>query len=129
MSRPLPPAEIGGAPRRDLREEAHRRAARLRALYVHACAFVLGNSANVVVNWVTLGGGNNGWWFQFPLVAWSVALGVHAIAVLSRGAWFGADWEERKVRRYLTDHAAAQRGGTGSPIGEPSPGTEGGIAR
>lgn len=90
-----------------LRGIALRRAARLRGLYIHALAFVLGNATNVVVNWLTLGDGTGRWWFQWALIAWTVALGVHAITVLGNGVWFGTDWEERKVRQYL--HQAAQR--------------------
>lgn len=82
------------------REAALRRAARLRGLYIHCLAFVLGNAANLVVNAMTRRAGGN-WWFQWALVAWTVALAVHAITVLGNGAWFGPAWEERKVRQYL----------------------------
>lgn len=80
--------------------QARQHAARRRGFYVHCLAYVLGNTTNIIVNWITRQSGGN-WWFQWPLIAWTVALGVHAITVASRGAWLGPAWEERKVRNYL----------------------------
>ncbi|MGH9094576.1 MAG: 2TM domain-containing protein [Acidimicrobiales bacterium] len=99
-----PPQRTSATP--ELREAARRRAARLRSFYIHCVAFVLGNTMNFAVNWMTLGNGNHQWWFQWALIVWSVALGVHAITVVGNGAWFGADWEERKVRQYLRGEPA-----------------------
>lgn len=83
-------------------ERARRDAARLRGFYVHCLAYGLGNITNFIVNWMTRQNGGD-WWFQWALVGWSVALAVHGITVIGRGSWWGPDWEERKVRRYLDD--------------------------
>jgi hypothetical protein len=40
-------------------ERARLDAARLRGFYVHVLAFVLGNAANFVINWITRQNGGN----------------------------------------------------------------------
>ena len=79
---------------------ARQHAARLRGFYVHCFAYALGNATNIVVNWITRQQGGN-WWFQWPLVAWTVALAVHGITITARGSWLGPGWEERQIRKYL----------------------------
>jgi hypothetical protein len=83
-------------------EQARQRAVRLRGFYIHCLAFVLGNTANLIVNVITRQNGGN-WWFQWVLIPWSIALGVHALTLVGQGAWFGASWEERKIHRYLAN--------------------------
>lgn len=92
-------------PASDLRyARARRDAGRLRGFYVHCLAYILGNTANFVVNWMTRHNGGD-WWFEWALVAWTVALAVHGITVVGKGRWLGDDWEQRKIRQYLTnDH-------------------------
>lgn len=64
----------------------------------------MGNTANFVINVMTRQNGGN-WWFQWVLIVWTVALAVHGITVIGKGAWLGADWEDRKVRKYLRQDA------------------------
>ncbi len=87
------------------RDEASRYVRRLRAFYVHCLAFLIGNAANVLINWITRGSGGN-WWFQWPLIVWGLALGVHGLTVVGKGSWLGPAWEERKVRDYLAAHSS-----------------------
>lgn len=82
-------------------ERARQDAARLRGFYVHCLVFVLGNTTNVIVNWMTRQDGGN-WWFQWALIAWTVALAVHGLTIAGRRSWFGPDWEQRKIRQYMT---------------------------
>jgi 2TM domain len=90
----------------DLRyEQARRRAIRLRGFYIHSLAFVLGNTANFIMNLITRQNGGD-WWFQWVLIPWSIALGIHALTLVGQGAWFGPNWEERKIRRYLVDNGS-----------------------
>ncbi len=81
-------------------ERARRDASRLRSFYVHCLVYALGNTTNVVVNAVTRQHGGN-WWFQWPLIAWTVALAVHGITVAVRRSWLGPAWEDRTIRKYL----------------------------
>jgi hypothetical protein len=83
-------------------EQARRRAIRLRGFYIHSLVFVLGNTANFIVNVITRQNGGD-WWFQWVLIPWSIALGVHALTLVGQGAWLGPDWEERKIHRYIAN--------------------------
>ena len=82
-------------------ERARGRVAQLRHFYIHALAFVLGNTVGFVVNWLTLGDGQNPWWFQWGLLVWSTALAVHALTLAGRGRLLGPAWERRKIEQYL----------------------------
>jgi hypothetical protein len=86
--------------------QARQHAARVRGFYVHCLAYALGNLTNIVVNWITRQHGGN-WWFQWPLIAWTVALAVHAITITARGSWLGPRWEERQIRKYLKRDSTA----------------------
>ena len=100
----------------DRYRRARRRAAQLRYFYIHVLVFVLANAANFILNWMTLSNGDNPWWFQWVLVVWSVILGVHGITVLGGGSLLGLEWEERKIRGYLTE-AERPNDGKGKPSG------------
>lgn len=92
--------EPNAAPASDAYERARRNAARLRGFYVHCLVFVLGNAANVAVNAITRGRGGD-WWFQWALIAWTVALMAHGITVVGRGLWWGDAWEQRQIDKFL----------------------------
>ncbi len=106
----------GGDPSAPSLAAARRRVARMRNLYTHALAFVLGNAVNFVVNLLTRSHGGN-WWFQYALIVWTVGLGVHAITVLSRDSWFGDRWEDRELQQYLAK--APEASPTSPPRKEP----------
>jgi hypothetical protein len=84
-------------------ERARRRVVQLRHFYVHVLAFAVGNTVAFIVNCLTLSNGDNPWWFQWGLLVWGTALAVHALTLVGRGGFFGPDWEERKVTKYLQD--------------------------
>jgi len=89
-------------------ERARRRAVQLRHFYVHVLAFTVGNLVAFFVNWLTLSSGDNPWWFQWGLLVWGSALAVHALTLMASGSFFGLEWEQRKIAKYLghdTHHA------------------------
>jgi hypothetical protein len=85
-------------------ERVRRRVVRLRGFYIHCLAFVIGNTVAFLVNWMTLGDGNNSWWFQWGLIVWATALAVHGLTVIRAGSWLGPEWEDRKVAQLLRVH-------------------------
>jgi hypothetical protein len=66
----------------------------LKGFYTHAIAYVLVNIGLFVVNSLLTGGR---WWSYWPLLGWSIGLGVHALNVFALGGRFGRDWEERRT--------------------------------
>ncbi len=94
-------------------EQAQRQAGRGRGFYTQVLVFVLGNTARFVVNGATLGNGGHRWRLQWALVAWPAAPRVHAVTVVGRQAWFGADWEDSKVSSKAT--GPPREPGSGEP--------------
>ncbi len=84
-----------------------------RAFRLHAWAFVLGNTALGVANWLT--GGS--WWVFWPLAAWSVLLAAHYLVQKSRSVdehWAevrAADLHSKSYDASHIDRIAADHGG------------------
>lgn len=57
----------------------------------HALIFVLANAALHIVNWFT----GSPWWAFWPLVAWSLALGVHFM--IHRAQHSSERWAEERT--------------------------------
>lgn len=66
-------------------------AAEARAFRLHAWAFVLGNAALNVTNWLNAGA----WWAFWPLAAWSVVLAAHYLVHKSRSV--DQRWAEERA--------------------------------
>jgi hypothetical protein len=82
--------------------------ARARAHVQHLRSFyrLCGTAALVVaitftVNYFTTPGR---WWFLWVAFGFGIALAFAGLNLLLRGRWFGAEWEERKVREYVERH-------------------------
>ena len=78
--------------------KARREVAALKGFYIHMLVFACIISALTIIN-VLLP--KSGWWVQWPLMGWGVALLVHGLLILSPIRLFDKDWEERKVRERL----------------------------
>ena len=118
MSRPQPPADRrrhGRAtfPRHNpepepqhLRAEAQRWVRRLRILYT-----ILGIYAVLSLMWfaIDMADGTESLWFYWPMLGIGLAVAVTAIVLVGIGGLFGADWENRKVERYLRQHRGQER--------------------
>jgi hypothetical protein len=88
-------------------QRAHERVEAIKGFYVHATIFALVNLGLFVINWVTPGP----WWFYWPLIGWSVALGINALVVFvfgGTGPW-GEAWEERKTREVMEKEEVENR--------------------
>ena len=79
-------------------QKAKKRVEALRGFYIHLTVYVVVNlilfSINMIVSPDSL-------WFFWPLMGWGVGLAFHALSVFGFGRWFGADWEERKIREIM----------------------------
>ena len=83
---------------------AHKRAQDMRGFYVHVMVYLCINGGLAVLDALTGGG----WWFLWVAIPWGVGLASHAVALVS-DRMFGAEWEQRKVDRYLRrDHASGR---------------------
>jgi hypothetical protein len=63
--------------------------------------YVLVNAGLMALNY--LGTPARVWW-GWPALGWGIGLLAHGLSVFALGGWFGAGWEERKIREYLSRH-------------------------
>jgi len=78
--------------------EARRHVREVRGFYTHALVYVL--VIGGLAAWNLLGHSGR-LWFGYPALGWGVGLLAHGLSVFVFAGWFGADWEQRKVREYL----------------------------
>ena len=100
-----------------LRAEAQRWVRRLRVLYT-----ILGIYAVFSLMWfaIDMADGTESLWFYWPMLGTGLAVAVTAIVLVGIGGLFGADWENRKMERYLRQHRGGDDTGIVVP---PSPST------
>jgi hypothetical protein len=93
-----------------LYERAHERVEAIKGFYVHAAIYAMVNTGLFAINALTAGT----WWFYFPLIGWSIALGIHAAVLFlfeGRGP-LGTEWEERKTKEIMEKVEAEDRAST-----------------
>jgi two-component system LytT family sensor kinase len=90
-----------GRERQRARDEARRWVRRLRILYT-----ILGIYFVLSVMWflIDMSDGTENIWFYWPMLGVGVCVAVAAVVLLGVGGLFGADWERRRVDRYLERH-------------------------
>jgi peptidoglycan/LPS O-acetylase OafA/YrhL len=89
---------VAGPDPQTAREEARRWVRRLRILYT-----VLGIYLVLSLMWfaIDMADGTESIWFYWPMLGTGVLVAVVAVVLLGVGGLFGADWERRRVERYL----------------------------
>ena len=105
------PPQPGSEPQH-LRADAHRWVRRLRVLYT-----ILGIYAAFSLMWfaIDMADGTESLWFYWPMLGTGLAVAVTAIVLVGIGGPFGADWENRKVERYLRQHRGRDETGSLAP--------------
>ena len=100
MSSDLPAPQPEPEPQHH-RAEAQRWVRRLRILYT-----ILGIYAVFSLMWfaIDMADGTESLWFYWPMLGTGLAVAVTAIVLVGVGGLFGADWENRKMQRYLHQH-------------------------
>ena len=53
---------------------------------------------------IDMADGSESLWFYWPMLGTGLVVAVTAIVLVGIGGLFGADWENRKVERYLHQH-------------------------
>ncbi len=75
--------------------ELRRRVKAERGFYIHALIYAAVMAFLLLVN-VATGGG---WWVQWPMIGWGIAVVINGIAVFSQASLFGPAWEEKRMRQ------------------------------
>jgi hypothetical protein len=85
-------------------ELAYKRVKRIKGFYVHAMVYVLVNAFIIAssFNRSTLGTEIFFRWETFSTALfWGIGLVAHGMSVFGRDLFFGADWEERKIKELM----------------------------
>ncbi len=94
---------------KELYERARQRVEEIKGFYVHLTTYVLVNLGLFIINALTSPGN---WWFIWPLFGWGIGVVAHAIGTFG-GGFFGAAWEERKIKE-IVEKERRRRGGGAS---------------
>jgi len=71
---------------------------RLRGFYSHLSVYLAVNAGLLVINLFSSPGRL---WVVWPLAGWGMAILIHGFGVFLGGSFFGAEWEQRKVRELV----------------------------
>jgi Na+/melibiose symporter-like transporter len=78
-------------------QQARARVQALRQFYTHLAAYILINTALLILNLLNP---TDGLWFIWPLFGWGIGMAAHALNVFS-GRWLGNAWEEQEIRKFM----------------------------
>jgi hypothetical protein len=84
-------------------ERARKRVKSIAGFYKHLSVYLLINVFLIAVKYFNLDVGEH--FFEFGTFStaffWGIGLGFHAISVFGANAFFGSDWEERKINEIM----------------------------
>lgn len=93
-------------------ERARKRVKEVRDFYGHLFIYLIVNAIFVTIDLLD-GRGDDAFlgldWAYFPIIGWGIFVLIDALSTFGFGKrFFGADWEERKVRQYTDQERRRQ---------------------
>jgi hypothetical protein len=83
------------------RRHARQQVQNIRAFYVHLSVYIAVVTMLVLINVASGDAWRGNWWVQWPAMAWGAAVVIHGIFALRGYAYFGPEWEERKIEEIM----------------------------
>ncbi len=83
-------------------KEARKRVKKLKKFYRHLMMYVLVNAFLVALN---LYQNPDKLWCLWVIFGWGIGLAMNAISTFVPEIFFGKEWEERKIKEYMNQHA------------------------
>ncbi|MFQ5954356.1 MAG: 2TM domain-containing protein [Kiloniellales bacterium] len=80
-------------------QRAYKRMKAVQAFYAHLTAYTGVNLMLFFVDFFT----GSGIWFFWPLLIWGAAIALHASITFRWLPFYGREWEEAKVRRFMEE--------------------------
>ncbi len=77
---------------------AKARVARVRSFYVNLSSYLLVNIILIIINFIV---DPDNLWFYWVTLIWGVFLIFQAFTTFSNAAILGADWEKKKIQKYM----------------------------
>lgn len=87
-------------------KRARKRVAELKGFYVHLTVYILVNAFILVSIYLSTLRENEVFWqweHFFVLFAWGIGLFFHAVGVFKLNPFFGKDWEQRQIEKYIRE--------------------------
>ncbi|MFL9844292.1 2TM domain-containing protein [Flavobacterium rhizosphaerae] len=84
-------------------ERARKRVKAIKGFYKHFTIYIIVNMLLLIVHWLTMEPGEQFLtWNTFTTAFfWGIGLLCHGFAVFGTDFLFGAEWEERKIKKYM----------------------------
>ena len=84
---------------------AKKKVENIKGFYIHALVYVIVNS--VILLLIYSAYDNKSGFINLgtfsTAIGWGIGLGLHAFGVFGRDLFFGADWEEKKMKQFLKE--------------------------
>jgi hypothetical protein len=85
-------------------ELAYKRVKRIKGFYIHALVYVLVNAFTIISAFNRSEKGDDffsNWQTFSTAFFWGIGLLAHGLSVFGRDLFFGADWEEKKIKEFM----------------------------
>ena len=84
-------------------EKARKKIKAIKGWYKHFAVYLIVNVVLIVMHWADMEPGEHFFeWQTFSTALfWGLGLAIHGFGVFGTELFFGADWEERKIREYM----------------------------
>lgn len=78
--------------------KAKKRVEEIKGFYGNLLAYIVVNVFLLIINLVT---SPEYLWFFWPMLGWGVGVFLHGMKVFNYLPFFGADWEEQKIKEFM----------------------------
>jgi hypothetical protein len=86
---------------------AQKRVKEIKGFYGNLTSYVIVNAFLIFINLKT---DASNIWFIWPMLGWGIGVLVHGLRVFNILPFLGKDWEERKMKEFMTeDHENIQK--------------------
>lgn len=88
-------------------EKARKKVHAIKGFYKHFAAYIIVNTVVIIMHLADREPGEDffSWGMLSMPLCWGLGLLIHAFGVFGTDAFFGADWEDRKIREYMDKNA------------------------
>jgi hypothetical protein len=92
-------------------DKAKKKVKAIKGFYSHLAAYLTVNIVLLIMHWADMKEGEQFWhWGTFSTAFfWGIGLLCHAFGVFGTDIFFGADWEERKIREYMDKKPGSEK--------------------
>jgi hypothetical protein len=85
-------------------ELAYKRVKKIKGFYIHLMVYILVNTYLIVSSYAHTQHSENDFfnWETFSTALfWGIGLVAHGLSVFGKNLFFGADWEEKKIKEFM----------------------------